>query len=239
MHTRTFAALALLASTPLAGCDGRLDVLEPERDAMTSGGTSAGGSAGSSAGGGAGSGSGPGGSGAGGSLPVSPALLDDFEDGDTKSLGIDEGYWYFRPDGTCTGVFASELTADRAGSTHSMRTRGGGCTEWGSLLGLDLGGSGDVYDASSFDALRFWARAEPGFATTINVSLLNPQHFDTVIGLGAEWQEYVLPLDGFTFNDRPPAQPYDPSKFTHLQFFVFSEEPFDYWIDDVAFVRAE
>ena len=174
-----------------------------------------------------------------GGLLASPFVLDDFEDGDTKSLSIPGGYWYFQPDGTCSGVFPSEFTPDRPGNSHAMHTRGGGCTSWGSLLGLDLGGSGDVFDASGFDALRFWARAEPGFATTINVSLLNPQHFDTVIELDTEWQQFVLPLDGFMFNDKPPAQPYDPSKFTHLQFFVFSEAPFDYWLDDVAFVRGE
>ncbi|HEX6271880.1 MAG TPA: hypothetical protein VFZ53_02515 [Polyangiaceae bacterium] len=175
----------------------------------------------------------------GGGDLASPFVLDDFEDGDTQSLNIDKGYWYFQPDATCTGGFGVELVAGRNGNTHAVRARGGGCTEWGALLGLDLGGVGETLDASSFHELRLWARAEPNTFATITVSLLEPVHFDTTIELTGEWQEYVLPLDTFVFNDRGTAQPFDTNVLTHLQFFVFTDQAFDFWLDDLAFVRTD
>jgi hypothetical protein len=168
---------------------------------------------------------------------MSPFVLDDFEDGDTESLSIVEGYWYFQPDTTCTGVFGVEIVTARPGNTHAIRARGGGCSAWGALLGLDLGGAGDAFDASSFGALRLWSRAEVGSFSTISVSLLDPLHFDTTIDLTTDWSDYVLPLDGFSFNDEGGVQPFDRDALTHLQFFVFSDTSFDFWLDDVAFVR--
>jgi len=170
---------------------------------------------------------------------ASPFVLDDFEDGDTQSLSIADGYWYFEPDATCSGGFGIEVVAGRSESTHAVRARGSGCSEWGALLGLDLGGVGETFDASSFQELRFWARAEPGSFATISVSLLDPAHFDTDIALTGEWQEYVLPLDSFRFNDRGAAQAFDTGALTHLQFFAFTEAAFDFWLDDLAFVRTE
>jgi hypothetical protein len=211
MARRTlFTPLGLLAIACLSACDdGQLDVLEPF-------------------------------DGTGGPL-ASPFVLDDFEDGNTESLNISDGYWYFEPDQTCSGSFPVETTAGHAGTTHALRTRGGGCTAWGALVGLDLGGSSDTdsFDASSFDALRLWARAEPGSVTELSVSLLDPQHFDTVVEVSTEWQELVLPLDGFAFNDQGSERPHDASRFTHLQFFVFSPDDFDFWLDDIAFVRFD
>ncbi len=212
MASRTlFALLASFGVACLSACNGgRLDVLEP----LESGSL-------------------------GGSLP-SPYVLDDFEDGDTRSLSIPEGYWYFEPDPTCSGSFVIETTAGHDDITHAIRTRGGGCNAWGALVGLDLGsGETDTFDASSFDAIRLWARAEPGSVTELNVSLMDPQHFNTVIEVSTEWQEFVLPLDGFMFNDQPPEQPYDLTRFTHFQVFVFSADAFDFWLDDLAFVRSE
>ena len=213
MARRTpFTLLALLAIACLSACDdGQLDVLEPHD------GT--------------------------GGLLASPFVLDDFEDSNTESLNIADGYWYLErdPTSTCRGSFPIETTAGHDGTTHALRTLGGGCTAWGALLGLDLGGSSDTdsFDASSFDALRLWARAEPGSVTELSVSLLDPQHFDTVVELGTEWQELVLPLDGFVFNDQGSEEPYDVSRLTHLQIFVFSADDFDFWLDDIAFVRFD
>jgi hypothetical protein len=246
---RILAHLALAFAACLFGCgDGRLDVLEPVP--ATAGSTAAGragetsgGSAGAIATGGFGGDGGrgtSGTSGASGSNLPSPFLLDDFEDSDTKSPNIPEGYWYFERDGACgSGWLAVEVTQGELGQTHAIRSRGEGCSNWGALLGLDLGYEQGIFDASSFDALRFWARAEPGSTTEISVSLLDPYHFDTLIQLDAEWREFVLPLEGFVFNDREPEEPFNVDRLTHLQFFVFSPDAFDFWLDDLAFVRFE
>jgi hypothetical protein len=247
---RILAHLTLFSAACLGGCgDGRLDVLErlPAR-----GGSAASGAAGETSGGNAGGfptggfggdgGRGTSGtSGSNGSTLPSPFLLDDFEDdSDTKSPNIPEGYWYFETDGACTsGWLAVEMTQTELGGTRAIRSRGGGCRNWGALLGLDLGYEAGMFDASSFDAIRLWARAEPGSTTEVSVSLLDPLHFDTLIQLDAEWREFVLPLDAFVFNDQEPEEPFDVDRLTHLQFFVFSPDAFDFWLDDLTFVRFE
>jgi hypothetical protein len=246
---RILAHFALFSAACLGGCgDGRLDVLER---LPATGGSAASGAAGRTSGGNAGGvttggfggdgGRGTSGtSGSSGSHLPSPFLLDDFEDSDTKSPNIPEGYWYFRKDGACTsGWLAVEMTQGELGQTHAIRSRGEGCGNWGALLGLDLGYEAGMFDASSFDALRLWARAEPGSFAQVSVSLLDPLHFDTLIVLDAEWREFVLPLDAFVFNDREPEEPFDVDRLTHLQFFVFSPDAFDFWLDDLAFVRFE
>lgn len=206
---RLFVLLAVFAATGAFACDSELRALERDDEGSDD-------------------------------PPRSPFVLDDFEDGDTQSLNIPEGYWYFRPDETCSsGSFVIEATPERVENTHAIRARGGGCTAWGALLGLDLGGSGETFDASSFDALRLWARAEAGTVSTLSVSLLDPEHFDFIVEVSADWQELTLPLDDFAYNDDEVERPHDASRFTHLQFFVFSAEPFDFWLDDVAFVRSE
>jgi hypothetical protein len=210
MSTLRFAiVLAASTATGALACDGELDVIERAS------------------------------SGAPGAVPSAPFVLDDFEDGDTQSSSIPEGYWYFTPDGTCSGAFSIEPTPERAPNTHAIRFRGGGCTAWGALLGLDLGGAGPSFDASSLDALRLSARAEAGSVTALSVSLLDPQHFDVTLELGTDWRDVSLPFGDFTFNDNGAEEPFDTSGLTHLQFFVFSAEPFDIWLDDLAFVRSE
>lgn len=175
--------------------------------------------------------------GTGGSALVSPFVLDDFEDGDTVSF-IPGGVWYLQPDATCAPLYGCELVTDRPGSRRAMRARGGGCTIWGALLGLDLGVTPDQFDASSFQELRFWARASPGSEMELSVHLLDPLHFSTRIELTSDFREYRLPFDGFIFDDEGAPQVFDPSVLTHLQFFVLSSEDFDFWLDDVAFERS-
>ena len=218
MHVRSFSMCALLGGWLGACTDGRLDVFQPSLDSGASG---AGGFAGQPTGG------------SGGGAPASPFVLDDFEDGDTQSF-IRDGFWYLKPDDTCTGSFGIELVTDRPGSGRAIRARGGGCMSWGALLGLDLGGTDTPFDGSSFGLLRFWARAEPETVAELTVSLLDPLHFNAPIDMTSSWREYALALDGFAFEDQGPARPLDSSALTHLQFFVFSSESFDFWLDDLT-----
>jgi hypothetical protein len=228
----------------LAACDdGRLDVLEP----LATGGTpGASGTAGDASGGtgnasmtggtnGDGGRDGPGQGGRDGSLP-SPFLLDDFEDGDTKSANIPDGYWYVQTDRECDDTILSiEATEGPFDETQAIRVRGDGCRDFGALLGLDL----DSFDASSFDALRLWARAESDEETEVSVSLLAPNHFDAAIRLDGEWREFEIPFDEFMFNDREPEDGFDIERLEHLQFFIVDRGAFDYWLDDLAFVRFD
>jgi hypothetical protein len=229
----------VVASMVFACTDGKLEVLERSEEAGAAG---TGGSPGPPLGGNGGSGgSGAGGAGkstggSAGTLPMSPFAIDDFEDGNTESL-ILGGYWYGKPDPTCTIPFSIEDITDRPGSTRAIRAHGGGCTAWGAFLGVDLRGSDPKFDTSSFTTLRFWARAEPGSVTELTVSLLEQAHFNTAIELTSDWQEFLLPLSGFEFDDAGDPRPLDRAAVEHLQFFVLSSASFDFWIDDVAFVR--
>jgi hypothetical protein len=247
MELLTMGARRLLFSSSLFGAsllfactDGKLEVLErsEEAGAPGTGGTSSPPFGGSGGGGGSGASAGAAGKSTGGSagmLPVSPFPVDDFEDGNTECLI--GGYWYGSPDPTCTIPFSIESVTNRPGSTRGIRAHGSGCSVWGALLGVDLRGPEPKFDTSSFTTLRFWARAEPGSVTEINVSLLEDAHFDTTIELTSDWQEFNLPLSGFVWNDMGDAHPLDRTAVEHLQFFVFSSAAFDFWIDDVAFVR--
>jgi hypothetical protein len=169
-------------------------------------------------------------------VPSGPLLIDDFEDQDRQSSASD-GDWYQSADGTGTANFGPEPVTDRPGSTFAVHAFGGGFTVWGSLLGVDLAGSKTHFDATGYEALRFWARAAPHSTRTLTVSLLdkNDNHYQTEIQLGEVWSEYVLPFRNAKVPEGAP--PFDPATLWHLQFFILNTaEPFDFWLDDLTFI---
>lgn len=171
--------------------------------------------------------------GAGGNpTATEPLLIDDFEDGNTQCVATD-GYWYLVNDGT--GWQELTFAPPSEWSSQALHMRGGGFTQWGMALGLDLPGSLGVFDASAYRELRFQARAEPGSTTDIEVHVLESDlHFSAKVALTAAWSEYVLPLGSMLSTAGDPARPLDPTAISALQFFVLSDAPFDYWLDDVV-----
>ncbi len=251
-HRLRHAALVLasLAAGSLGSAcgDGALDVFEP---ASSDGGgsSSRGGAAGTSAsnaGGATNLGGEPssGGSQAGSSggteaptEPPNPLAVDDFEDGNTQAL-CGDGHWYVSNDGTGTQSFGLEAAKGRPSGSHAMRTRGVDFTEWGAALGVDLEGSTPALDLTAYGELRLAIRAEPGFEGALDISLLDVDdtHFRHRIELASDWQDLRLPLSSFL---RADGAVLDRSRVGDLQFFVAPGQPFDFWIDDVAFVREE
>lgn len=181
-----------------------------------------------------GTGASPAEGGSGGTATASePLLIDDFEDGNTQCVATD-GYWYLVNDGT--GWQELSFAAGPEWDSQAARVRGGAFTQWGMALGLDVPGSLGVFDASAYRELRFHARAEPGSTTDIEVHILESNlHFSAKVALTTEWSEYVLPLGSMLSTAGNPMRPLDPTAISALQFFVLSDAPFDYWLDDIVF----
>jgi hypothetical protein len=230
-----FVALGPLAGALLTACDdGTLRAFEPR--ALTLGG-----SAGRGTGGAPDAGAGPGVSagagtsaGAGGEAPISPLLIDDFEDGDIRAQAP-FGWWYPVNDQTGTQGFGIEPMSRDTGSIYALRTHGSGFVDWGSALGLDLTGETAPLDLRSYDELCFVGRVEAGSSTLIQVHLLrDDQHYTREVSLSEAWTRYCLPLTNFTNLQREALVP---RELIALQFFFASAEPFHFWIDDVEVVR--
>lgn len=214
-----------LAGYLLTACgDGSLRAFEPQMLAL---GGSAGRGTGSAAGAGAGAG-------AGTQAPISPLVIDDFEDGDIRARAP-FGWWYPVNDQTGTQGFGIEPVSQGTASIYSLRTHGSGFSDWGSALGLDLIGEAAPLDLQGYDELCFVGRVEAGSSTLIQVHLLRGgQHYTREVSLSEAWTRYCLPLADFTNLTREALVP---SELIALQFFFATNEPFRFWIDDVEAVR--
>jgi hypothetical protein len=216
----------------------------------TSGGLtgSSGGSAGAlsnSAGGGAANGGGAGKSWGGtGGTSSGPLLIDDLEDGDSQTL-IQGGWWYMQNDGSGSGQASYGVDTSRAGSrTRAVRAQGSGYSAW-FFIGVDLPGQPNL-NASAFSRLTFQARSEPAAvvrtlsidlldSTSVNQQGFSPLHFRSTIELGNEWATFSLPLNAFVPTDGDATLRVNRAELSTLEFWVFSPEPFDFWLDDLGF----
>jgi hypothetical protein len=243
--------LGLLAVALLTACDdGSLRAFEPKvltilggnagRGPEAEAGAGRGGTAGAEA-----SGAGRGGTagaaeasagaaGAGAELPVSPLLIDDFEDGDTRAKSP-LGWWYPVNDKTSAQGFGVEpMTADST-SVYALRTHGSGFRSWGSAVGVDLKGDAGPLDLRSYDELCFLGRVEAGSSSQVQIHWLQgTQHYTHDVSLSEAWTRYCLPLTDFMGQ---PQEVFVPSELIALQFFFAPNEPFQVWLDDVEVVR--
>lgn len=170
---------------------------------------------------------------------VDELLVDDFEDGDTlASNGF--GWWYSLNDTAGDQDFRISDVSDRPGSTRAANSWGIGFDIWGALVGLDLTEGSGTFDGSAFTQLRFWARAAPDSVTTLSARLLIPNEvqFATSIELSTEWREYVLRFDELE-NVDGSAGALDSAHLAAFQLFVFSDQRFNFWIDDVVFAADQ
>ncbi|HLV64771.1 MAG TPA: hypothetical protein VKY73_03130 [Polyangiaceae bacterium] len=196
---------------------------------------------------------------------ATPGLLDDMEDGD-DALCTHEGQsgtWFTTNDGSVNGVQEPpalsvvrpvEVT-DRAGSTRAMRTTGRGFSNWGAALGFRLrSAAGGTYDASTHDALTFYAKgklkgklrvalrtrdlapAEDGGTCAENTGMCRRYH-GADIALTSGWHQYRIPFD-LLVREGNGGPPFDPKSVVGVEFRVpvpAAIEPFEFWVDDVAF----
>jgi hypothetical protein len=233
------AALALI--TELAGCNGELPLFDRAAP-LTEAPSEAGGLSGSSSGsagigatqvGGTDDGSGGETSAAdAGSGTTEYHLIDDFEDGDSHAAG-NFGWWYRTNDGTGTQGWGFEPVTGREGNTLAVRTHGSDFTDWGAILGVNMRGP-SAFDATAYEALWFWARAEPqaNHKVITQISDGNGVHGSVAVTLSDIWAEYRVPFTELRSNDGVPV---NPESFITVQFLFPPRQSFDAWFDDLAF----
>jgi hypothetical protein len=182
-------------------------------------------------------------------------LIDDFEDGNSSLLPNDgrSGSWHAGQDGTgsltTTEPPLPELGGvDGAGS--ALHLSGGGFSEWGANLNLELRNGAFPYDASAYRGIRFWAR---GSGTRLRVIFMQqnlaPGHpcstcdptsnqcgllYSTELAMTEAWNEYTVDWTSLT----PPTvidTPFAPDQLMTIQFEVPAAAAVDLWLDDVSF----
>lgn len=151
-----------------------------------------------------------------------------------------------------------------ANSAVAIHTSGSGFTNWGAGIGADLnnGSSGKkAYNASFLESdgttmtpyagITFWARSD---TSPQAVSVVFPDgdtdsagglcttcdhHYLSSIIVGSDWQRFTVLFSSLQLESgtSPQPGPFDPTRLVSVQFRVNPGPPFDYWVDDVAFVR--
>lgn len=185
-------------------------------------------------------------------------LIDDFEDGDTRLIVTDKraAYWIVFNDGTGVmqprtgGVFpADRIPGGRGQSRFGLHTRGGKFSKWGSGLSFELSPR-RCYDASAYAGVAFWARGQAQLRVAAKMTQVVAEEFggscvkDCFDGHGAErlltkdWQRYEVRWEELAQSGHGLAVPFDPHSLFGVDFTIpAGRPPFDYWLDDVAFIE--
>lgn len=205
----------------------------------------------------------------GGSPPgASDLLIDDAEDGDDQVIAQDgrDGYLYTYVDARSQLVGhpanARVRPAPLAGGAHGSRCawnlRGRLADERIVFAGLGVNFTSPkgAYDASRFAGVSFFARHGAGSAWRMRVLFpdgnTDPDghvcrdcfnHFGATIDLTDDWKQYTVLFDSLgqtgDWGTPGPAK-VDRSKLFGIEFRVKNvDEPFDIWIDDIAFIPAK
>jgi hypothetical protein len=196
----------------------------------------------------------------------SPALVvDDMEDGDAltcENQGRSGDWW--SATGTPTGTIDPPTNEDfpayalgtdaRSSSRYGMRLSGTGFghtdDDWASV-GFFLAG-GSTYDLTSHAGLTFYGKSRAG-STKIHVEFATltttpssdggscdsncTDHFEQIVTLGADWQEFTVPFDGLAQEGWGTK----PKDLAHTIFVYFGYQgsdggsgDFDFLVDDLS-----
>lgn len=187
-------------------------------------------------------------------------LVDDFEDGDLRTLRIDNraGRWFTYDDATPGGVLNVQVEPSGAGSM-ALHVASRGWAEWGSGVGVTMrftvtGEEVCYYDASHYEGIRFRARgsgaprlavAEPSTTPLEGGGRCTPavscnDYHGVYLSLTNEWVEYRVPFTELNQVGWGTAVgPADPSQLFAIHFQMGASRDSDIWIDDVGFFRSE
>jgi len=182
-------------------------------------------------------------------------LIDDLEDQDTSILPRDgrQGSWFAFDDGSGGTRTEPMLTPTTRGTSKSaICISGQGFTGWGGGVAFDLnnpGGTRQLYDASAYTGISFWAR---GLATPFRAMVVDEysdpapmlcsgcyDHFQAPFTPTDDWKEYTLSwpqLKQQGFGDMQPNV--CAADIFALQFQWSGSAPFELCLDDVAFTTA-
>lgn len=159
-------------------------------------------------------------------------LIDDFEDGNVHSMTVG-GWWYVTADTTPGTPTLETVAATERPGAYVLHIAGVNYTDWGVIIGLDLRGTLGVFDATPTNAVRFWARGSTDRTFILRLLEQDGGSYTTEVSLTTEWTEFTVPFSAFMA--AADAEALDVTSFAHLHFY-FGIEPFDVWLDDVAFV---
>ncbi len=189
--------------------------------------------------------------------PGQAPLIDDFEDGDARVLRLEKraGTWVTFNDGTATqtpkagaSFAADRIPGGRGASRFGLHTKGGKFTKWGAVLAAELSPR-RCYDASAYAGIEFWARGHGRFRVAVEMTQVVAEEYGgscvencfdmhlTERALDKDWQHYQIRWQELGQRGTGPELPFDPRSLLAVQFAVTTEQtPFDFWIDDVAFL---
>jgi hypothetical protein len=195
--------------------------------------------------------------------PVSPGLIENFEDGNNALLrnGERRGYWYTSggPEGMITPTsdeFETEaldppnpMLDDSEQALHVIATDFSDTDSY-AVAGVALNQDGDeklsYADAAMYAGISFWARsgsAEPmmiAFRIPTTSTEVDADHFGVEMEIAPEWTLYGVPFDDRLeqqgFGD---PQTFDPAEIEEIQFALApGETGFDIVIDDIEFLES-
>jgi hypothetical protein len=193
-------------------------------------------------------------------------LIDDMEDGNEFIFAVDgrRGTWSVGNDGTPGGeqeprnpFVMTLIPSGRGKSKYAAYTSGHGFTGWGTVMLVALNQLNndpkEPYDASGYLGVTFWAKVGEGATTKYKVRIADvstlPEgkvcvlpacndHHELVDEWSTTWTKYVywfadLHQEGWG----DPQKPFDPAHIYDIEFQTADAQPFDFWIDDLAFVK--
>jgi hypothetical protein len=187
-------------------------------------------------------------------------LIDDFEDGDARVLLSEKraGYWVVFNDGTSTqqprpgtNFRADRIPGGRGNSRFGLHVRGGKFTDWGASVAAELAPR-RCYDASVYAGLTFWARGRGSVRVAAKMTQTVAEEFGgtcltkcfdshlTRRTLTPTWQQYTVLWEELAQAGFGQAVPFDAASLYSIELSMLPEQtPFDFWIDDVAFLPRD
>jgi hypothetical protein len=211
----------------------------------TGGSGDAGGSGGTGSLGGTGGSSGTGGSETGGIGGEAVAPIDDMEGNEDLGLppgsfywGRALGFWFYSTNEVIGDAATEDIDPPRGDSKRAYRI-----TDEGLFDGMDLWAQLDhpnnrSFDLSAYAGITFWARLETPSGRLVVALMDGTPYFGAkangedirslTLEASPEWQRFVIPFDAFGESVTSASS---------IDFIAgIGGEPFDLWIDDLAFV---
>lgn len=147
---------------------------------------------------------------------------------------------------TPTGVFMAEMST--ADLHYSVHTTGNGFTNWGAGVALSLASAKTCYDFSKFTGFKFRGKGPANLTVAAQTTGVLPAPAGTCTGtcydshkttvtLGADFADYTIYWNQLAQGGWGDHVDFNPKDLVTLIFEVGpGDMPFNYWLDNVAFV---
>jgi hypothetical protein len=202
---------------------------------------------------------------ANGTVAAADGLIEDFEDGNNQSVeqGGRGGYWFTAVDtaGSSIAPQGEFKPSDGGANGSKLAGRVSGKTApepaaWGAGFGASFLRDNQLYDASRYAGVSFWAKvggkSDKTFRLKISDVNTHPagkvcsdgcwNHFGSELTLSTEWKEYTIAFadlkqEEHWGNPRPPSL--TSNQLVSLDWTVPRGQDFDLWIDDIKLVDCK